>query len=304
MNANHPQKTDVEAIRKYAERAEAEIAAAREARQRLEKGNPLICAACGKQLPTDDPVREALYDGLQRFGRIHGAVKCGKCKAADREARREQQRRASEAQAEAVRQARAKAWEGILADLSGVLHSTCGVPPRYSEARLDRCPDIPAAILEDLTTWTEAPASVLYLFSAKPGSGKTYSAVAVMAALIRDGQYHPRECRFISEKGILTLGGQSRRELIARLAGHRLLIYDDLFASASWDSDKSTVSDLLADRHASQAVTIVTSNLDLDRVAHTDPRLASRLAEGVTALDFPNVDLRAVGSLRTTRTEA
>ena len=62
----------------------------------------------------------------------------------------------------------------------------------------------------------------------------------------------------------------------------RLLLLDDLGTERLTDWAKERISLLLRERHANERATMITSNFGLDRVAEDmDPRLASRLAEGI-----------------------
>jgi len=62
----------------------------------------------------------------------------------------------------------------------------------------------------------------------------------------------------------------------------RLLLIDDLGTERLTEWAAERLSLLLRERHAHEKATLITSNFGLDRVAEDmDPRLASRIAEGI-----------------------
>jgi len=180
-----------------------------------------------------------------------------------------------------------------------------GVPTRYIFARLERCPDLPAAIVAKLREWSESPEGVLYLHSARPGSGKTYCATATLAAILAAQPDRQGQALWRSEKQFTGGDADARRTLSKSMAACGVLCYDDLGASASWDSQRGEIADVIGARYDGCKPTIVTSNLSLNDLAKTfDARLASRLAGDATPIEFPGVDLRLAGTIKAPRRKA
>ncbi len=74
----------------------------------------------------------------------------------------------------------------------------------------------------------------------------------------------------------------------------RLLMMDDLGSERLTDWAKERISLLLRERHSHERATLITSNFGLERVANDlDPRLASRLSEGIV-WEMPGEDHRKV----------
>ena len=175
------------------------------------------------------------------------------------------------------------------------------IPLKYRTATLDDCPDLPFALVVGLRVWSADPHGSLFLHG-EPGSGKTWSAVAILK--------EQRERLFISEPDYLDhrrkrMSGERTWDL-----GHhpiwpsevwgehpRFMLLDDFCSTRLTDWGKAEMARLIDKRYTLDLPTIVTCNLDLDAVTQQiDARTASRLAEGQVH-GFPAKDLRQVGSL-------
>ena len=215
-------------------------------------------------------------------------------------ARRQAERDARERQ-------RQRALSEVRSDPAAAL-ARIGVPPRFRDARLDACPDLPANLMEYLHWWASEPSGILFLHGAV-GSGKTWAAVAVLREIILAGILPAQEARFIDEGEFLLRlkagygRGEGDRPARNRPASHprivRLLVLDELGATAGKPWAVENVASLVGGRHADLLPTIITSNFSLDALARQlDPRISSRLAEAGQVLEFPARDLRIDGSHR------
>jgi len=91
--------------------------------------------------------------------------------------------------------------EAVCGDLPGTLKQ-CGVPEHWRGASLDNCPDLPEPLINECRTWAEAPDGFLYL-NGPPGAGKSWMAVGLLVAIIKDAFLCPRECRYLGERYFL-----------------------------------------------------------------------------------------------------
>ena len=174
------------------------------------------------------------------------------------------------------------------------------IPVKYRDAALDNCPDLPADLVVDLAAWSTDPHGSLFLHG-EPGSGKTWSAVAILKEQ-PDG-------RFISEHAYLA----HRRK---RICGEctwdlgefhpdtgwsehpRFLLLDDFCSSRLTDWGRGEMARLIDARYTRDLPTIITCNVDLEAIKGLiDARTASRLAEGAVH-GFPAKDLRQVGQIK------
>ena len=202
--------------------------------------------------------------------------------------------------AEADRLAKPWGWttEDVHRESAGALR-LIGVPPATADATLDACADLPPDLVNELRQWADNPNGFLMLTGAA-GSGKSWSAAAVLREVLTSGRAKLSDCRFVTEAAYLSRLRESYgQDTPARLlpAHHphrvRLLVFDDLAATRLTDWGKGEIASLVCGRHADDLPTIVTSNLSLADIAQAiDPRVASRVGEGGQVLTFPARDLR------------
>lgn len=174
-----------------------------------------------------------------------------------------------QARAERLEQEQEARRAAIRTDMPGEL-AGCGAPEHFRHARLDNCPDLPAALVQAARQWAQNPTGFLYLYGRQPGAGKTTVAVAVLAHALGHGPAWPAEARFVDERGYLD---QLRRAFdgdgyppdddssAAQPESAKLLVFDDLGATRLTDWGKGEVAGLLENRHAADLPTIITSNL-------------------------------------------
>lgn len=167
------------------------------------------------------------------------------------------------------------------------------LPERYlAHAFCDFAP----GIRHRVQTFLEGPAWSLYLFGAA-GTKKTSLAIAALVELRR--ALKPPRDRIGTFVPAYTFARQARKMVESRndqaVANWRkapLLILDDLGANRDTPHVTETLLFLLEERYDHERKTIITTNLSLEGFAkHLDPRVASRLQEGMI-LDLGDTDAR------------
>jgi len=241
----------------------------------------------------------SLADGTPR-------MTCRACRdaaeAAEAAAKREQQ-------IASMRQARERELEGIRAAPEMALLDA-GVPSHWQRASFDHCPDLPPDLIETVRQWAGNPQGMLYLYGAA-GAGKTFVAVGALRHVLTEGIIRPGGALFVSERAFLDeLKASFDADAPAAPVADRmlppahprrvaLLLYDDLGAARLTDWSRGEIAGLLEARHATDLPTIITSNLAPGALAQAvDGRVASRIAESRTMLEFPRRDLRVNGTVR------
>jgi DNA replication protein DnaC len=150
--------------------------------------------------------------------------------------------------------------------------------------------------LEVLKRWVASdPRKGLYLFGSV-GAGKTHLAVAVMKELFRRGvRGLYTDClTFILRCQTAFAHGESVEEMVNDLLKGRLLVLDDLGTQKLTDYVRQSVFHLVNCAYTRGKVLVVTSNLALEQLDDSNPRLASRLAQMCELIQFGEVDYRIV----------
>lgn len=266
-------------------------------RARLAKEDPPCCVKCGEAFREGWPPRERALDDLVA-GRLPPPSLCERCLvAAEGETRRREA-----AEAEAARAARAERVH-----LNLPLHlARAGVPPVLRSAQFDRCPDLPAKLVQRVRSWAESPQGFMpqgfMLLMGPVGGGKSWLAVSALACVLGNGGAG----RFVVERDWL---GKVRNEygniLVDRgPARTAFLAYDDLGACYTNDLRRGATQELLRERYDYGRPTIITSNLDLTTLDELlGSRVASVLREHGNVVGCGHLDLRQSGSLRPGRAE-
>jgi len=148
--------------------------------------------------------------------------------------------------------------------------------------------------------------------SGSPGSGKTHLAVAMMfwnatrIASMGRSAYEtkinlPDTALFESAPELLasirrTFGQKQQEEdLVSSISRVPLLVLDDIGSERATDWTAEIICRIVTNRINFMRPTIVTSNLKLGELHHSDPRLASRLGE-MNYIHLGEVDLRQAKS--------
>lgn len=243
------------------------------------------CRICGK------PILNPALPSSIRLPRLSG-IAHQEC-LAENARRQELERHQSEIQR------RQEALAAVRADLPAALRY-CGVPEHWLPASFEACGDLPEKLVQTAREWAARPVGMLYLFGVT-GAGKTWLAVAILRAVLEQGAYRPKQCRYVEEreyllglKAAFSDGSPPPRLLPAdNPARVPLLVYDDLASAMQtvWTRDK--IGELLEARHARELPTIITGNIPPAEIAKAiDGRTASRIAESHMMLEFPKRDLR------------
>lgn len=195
-----------------------------------------------------------------------------------------------ERQAAAVR-ARREKWVETLA--------SCGVPERYRRVPLS------LKIPEKLVHWPEKREVWSYVLLGPPGTGKTWYAVRLLGEIActqnwrlgRDLYF--TDARMALENMKAAFGTGEDDKTLRKLLSCRLLVLDDIplgngpgKRASEWTVERYSL--ILMERHSNLLQTIITANAtDLGAFDGIDPRVTSRLHEGITR-SFTGDDRRRV----------
>lgn len=165
------------------------------------------------------------------------------------------------------------------------------IPRCFWDVNLPSVNDMqPATVKELLTKWVKDPQKRTLFLWGETGSGKTYTAFALMRYFFESGT---KWIQYISAPDILLMGktevGIMRlKEVYGECP---LLLVDDLGVERAAEWEIKHIFTLFDIRYNAGLPTIVTSNLNLENLTKVlDKRIVSRLA-GET-VKFPDEDLR------------
>jgi DNA replication protein DnaC len=148
----------------------------------------------------------------------------------------------------------------------------------------------PATVKELLTKWVKDPEKRTLFLWGETGSGKTYTAFALMRFFFEQGT---KWIQYVSAPDILQLGktevGLMRlKEVYGECP---LLLIDDLGVEGAAQWELKYIFTLFDIRYNAGLPTIVTSNLNLESLEKVlDKRIVSRMAGEI--VKFPDEDLR------------
>jgi len=150
---------------------------------------------------------------------------------------------------------------------------SCAVPPRYQHAVLKDFPEptrkIIAEGLKDGRSW---------FLTGGTGTGKTHLAAAIFRASRLTGCWSTVPDLLLRVRSTFRdHADETEKEIVNYYTGAPMLVLDDLGAEKVTDWSLSTLYVIVNRRIDALKPTVVTSNLDLDKLAAFDPRLASRL---------------------------
>ena len=163
--------------------------------------------------------------------------------------------------------------------------------------------------LQDAARWLIDPkGSPWLMFMGLVGNGKTSLAKAIgnLIHFLSEREYGPTHCkkvRFIKAKTVCQLcgerdGNKEARDDYGSLFTEELLIIDDLGEEPNevmvFGNVYTPVKDLLSERYDSRMFTIITTNLDADRLCDRyGPRIYDRMKEVYTSIAFLHESYRA-----------
>ena len=173
------------------------------------------------------------------------------------------------------------------------------MPAIYQWATFDRLKDLPPAVFDAAKEWGHAYGAIVLLYGSA-GSGKTCTAVAMLAQILIEDEIPPRDCLFLTEDDYLdhvreVLHGNAPRDKLPFEIP--VLVFDDFGSNKSTEWMVQEVSKLLRKRYQEMKTTIVTTNLTIKEIENLDARLASRFVDARMAIQFPSRDLRGTGTI-------
>lgn len=139
----------------------------------------------------------------------------------------------------------------------------------------------------------------LFLYSKKRGSGKTRLAISIGNALIKTKQQRVRFITTIDLLGQIKAtynrdknNDYTEQELFEEFSEIPVLILDDMGTEKASTFVTEVFFRLLDNRMTHKKITIVTSNLEIDELAH-DERIKSRLRKMTARVKMPEIDVRS-----------
>lgn len=176
-----------------------------------------------------------------------------------------------------------------------------GVPSAYIDAHIDAISPRILGLKVVAHDYMAKPSIRNLTMSGKPGSGKTYVAVAVLRAIIEQyrvaSRYEAVPAMLNNLQRLQFSDDQdSFWKLQSYLCEAPVLVLDDLGAEKSSEWRNEQLTSIISQRYANASLrTIVTSNLPSEE---WHERIASRLCDWHVGIyvKAPSVDLRQVGS--------
>lgn len=182
-----------------------------------------------------------------------------------------------------------------------------GLPARYRGATLGTFPDQDAPALAAVRRWVETADGSNLLLVGPLGRGKTGLAIGALRAMVErevGGSRWPGAIgRIVTATGLLEelRPGSDRdtRLALGRLSSIPYLAVDDLGVERLTEWGAERLYEVVNARHAALLVTIVTSNLEPDKLAErinrqvgdvAGDRIVERLVEGARVVRFSGKD--------------
>ncbi|MEV7085902.1 ATP-binding protein [Streptomyces sp. NPDC093085] len=179
---------------------------------------------------------------------------------------------------------------------------SAGMPPRYQDAVADH-PRVlawarevaEAAVAPSRGARRQVTTGPSLLMAGVVGAGKTYQAYGAVRRLVQGGvgvRWRATTAADLYADLRPRPGGDSERELAA-VSRCPLLIIDDLGAAKASEWVEEVTYRLINRRYNHMRPTLITTNLRIsDLRAHIGDRVASRLAQMTTRVEFEPVDRR------------
>jgi len=177
-----------------------------------------------------------------------------------------------------------------------------GIPPRYRGAVTNHpqvlawCRDVAAqAVAPSVGARRQVATGPSLLMAGVVGAGKTHQAYGAVRSLVGEGvgvRWRATTAADLYAELRPRAGADSERELAA-VSRVPLLILDDLGAAKASEWVEEITYRLVNRRYNHMLPTLITSNLAIrDLRAHVGDRVASRLAQMTTRVEFAPVDRR------------
>ena len=177
---------------------------------------------------------------------------------------------------------------------------SCGVPAIYQWATFDRLKDLPQSVFEMAKEWGHAYGAPVLLYG-PAGSGKTCTAVAMLAQILIEDEFEPKDCMFLEEIDYLDQIQESFNTPEVRRSKKPfevpVLVYDDFGSNRSTDWMLREAFKLIHKRYVNAKTTIITTNLSIEKIEELDTHMASRLIDARMLIEFPKRDLRGTGTI-------
>jgi DNA replication protein DnaC len=171
-----------------------------------------------------------------------------------------------------------------------------GVPERYASLSLGAFQAYNASLnqkLEFIRRWLSGDKSTGLLLTGKCGTGKTHLAVATIRELVKTGA----DAGFIGATAFAmkcqaAFAEQTTPDAIIGKSLHRYIALDDIGTEKPTEFVRTCLFALVDAAYTKNRTLIATSNLSLQSLHESDPRMASRLVELCDVLEFEGEDYR------------
>jgi len=137
----------------------------------------------------------------------------------------------------------------------------------------------------------------LYLFSNRPGTGKTLLASIICTGLTK---MHGLSSQAISTTTLMQMLRKSfsdnkmnEDDIINRLSSVSVLLLDDIGTEKHTDYTEEIFTSIIDNRLSQQLTTLYTSNLSVSELPY-HARIKDRIAYNAVRIDFPDVSIRSI----------